>query len=226
MKAAADPHAAGRLATFGPAAGRARRAVIGLHGRGAGADDMGGLVTSLGFPDIAVYAPEAAGLSWWPTSFLAPADAMEPFVLSALAAVDRAVDAATEDGYDRAQLTLIGFSQGGCLALEYTARRGAVASAVFGLSAGLIGTADAAGPPDDALYGHTPKAFDYEADLSGLPMRVSVHERDPHIPLARSRESVRVLERLDAEATLHVARGAGHGLTEADVAALRAALNG
>jgi phospholipase/carboxylesterase len=31
-------------------------------------------------PDVALAAPQAPGMTWWPTSFLAPAAQMEPFV--------------------------------------------------------------------------------------------------------------------------------------------------
>jgi phospholipase/carboxylesterase len=88
----------------------------------------------------------------------------------------------------RDRIALAGFSQGGCLALEYAARRGGL-TAVFGLSAGLVGTGDADGPATDALYGFGPKAFDYAARLDGVPVEITVHERDPHIPLARAQES-------------------------------------
>ena len=221
----ADIHAQGRLARFGPTGGGARRAAIGLHGRGAGAEDMGGLVADLGFPDVAVFAPEAAGRTWWPTSFLAPSAQMEPFVASALAAVDRAVAAAEAEGYRTADTVLLGFSQGGCLALEYAARRGVPFAAVFGLSGGLIGTADDDGPATDALYGHRPKRFDYDAALAGLPVRISVHAQDPHIPAQRARESAAVLAAMGAQVDLDVAPGAMHGLVEADVVRLRAAFN-
>ncbi len=218
-------HAAGRLVRAGPSGGGARRAAIALHGRGAGAEDIAGLVASLGFLDVAVFAPEAAGLSWWPTSFLAPMATLEPHVASALAAVDRAVAAAGDEGYGAADVVLLGFSQGGCLALEYAARRGHPFAAVFGLSAALIGTADAEGPASEALYGHRPKRFDYDARLDGLAVRISVHEQDPHIPLRRSEDSAVVMRNAGAAVDLEVAPGAGHGLIDGDVVSLRAAFN-
>ncbi|RAI03650.1 phospholipase [Acuticoccus sediminis] len=220
-----DVHGAGRLVRFGPSGAGARRAVIGLHGRGAGAEDMGGLVQSLGFPDLPVFAPEAAGRTWWPTSFLAPTATIKPHVEAAVRAVDRALAVAEEEGYRPRDIVLLGFSQGGCLALEYAARRGYPFAAVFGLSAGLIGTADAAGPSSADLYGHAPKRFDYDADLTGLPVRISVHAQDPHIPLRRARDSADVFTAAGAAVELAVEPGVGHGLTEGDVVALRAALN-
>jgi phospholipase/carboxylesterase len=122
-----------------------------------------------------------------------PTAQMEPFVERGMAAVDAAVGALVEEGLSRDRIALAGFSQGGCLALEYAARRGGLA-AVFGLSAGLVGTGDAEGAASEALYGFGPKAFDYGTRLDGVPVEIAVHERDPHIPLARAQESEAVFE--------------------------------
>jgi predicted esterase len=195
-----------------------------LHGRGGSAADILRLGAALGLPDLALAAPEAPGNSWWPTSFLAPAAQMEPFVARGLAAVDTAIAALEAEGLPRARIALAGFSQGGCLALEYAARRGGLAAA-FGLSAGLVGTGDADGAPDPALYGHAPKRFDYPTDLTGLPVTITVHEQDPHIPLKRAEDSRATFARLGASAQLLVEKGPGHGLTDAGLTALRATLN-
>ena len=98
-----------------------------------------------------------------------------------MAAIDAAITTLVEEGLSRPpppppppppphldRIALAGFSQGGCLALEYAARRGGLA-AVFGLSAGLVGTGDADGPATEALYGFGPKAFDYATRLDGVP---------------------------------------------------------
>jgi len=204
----------------------ARMGLVLVHGRGGSAADILGLGEALALPDIATIAPEAPGRSWWPTSFLAPMGQMNPHVDRGLAAVDAAIDALVEGGLPREKIALAGFSQGGCLALEYAARKGGLA-AVFGLSAGLVGTRDAmAGGPQPALYGFAAKAFDYDTDLSGTPVEITVHEEDPHIPLARGQESLAVFERLGARARLHVAPGPGHGITDAGITAMRAHLNG
>jgi phospholipase/carboxylesterase len=159
-----------------------------VHGRGATAEGILDLGLALALPDLALAAPQAPGMTWWPTSFLEPAAQMEPYVERGMAAIDAAIDALVEEGLSRDRIALAGFSQGGCLALEYAARRGGV-TAVFGLSAGLVGTGDAEGPATDALYGFGPKAFDYATRLDGVPVEITVHERDPHIPLARAQES-------------------------------------
>jgi predicted esterase len=208
----------------GAAPDRARSGLVVVHGRGASAADILGLGDALALPEIALAAPQAPGRSWWPTSFLAPSAQMEPFVAQGLAAIDAAIDALVAGGLPRDRVALAGFSQGGCLALEYAARRGGV-TAVFGLSAGLVGTGDGDGPATETLSGFLSKRFDYATDLSGIPALVAVHERDPHIPLARARDSAAALEALGAKVTLQVAPGAGHGVTADNVAAMRAVLN-
>jgi predicted esterase len=181
-------------------------------------------VAGLGIADIAVFGPEAGGRSWWPVSFLAPAPALEPWLASALAAVDRTLEAVQNEGFDNARTLLVGFSQGGCLALEHAARRDAGLAGVFGLSAGLIGTGDADGEEAAELYGHGPKRFEYPGRRDGLQVHISCHERDPHIPLARVRHSARVLTAMGADVTLNVLPGEGHAPGEVDIAALRRAL--
>jgi predicted esterase len=216
---------AARIARAGASPARARHGVIALHGRGGSAADILSLVAHLGLPDVAAAAPVAPGNSWWPTSFLAPAAQMEPFVGHGLAAVAAAIAELEAEGLSRGRIWLLGFSQGACLALEAFARQGDGLAGVFGLSGGLVGTADAGGPGLAELYGHAPKRFDY-AGRRDAAVWLSVHERDPHIPLARVTETERVLSAMGADVARRVYPGAGHGVTAEDVAAIRARLNG
>jgi phospholipase/carboxylesterase len=212
------------LAQAGARPRDARMGLVLIHGRGATAEGILDLGHALGLPDVALVAPQAPGMSWWPTSFLAPMAQMEPFVERGLATVDAAVSALVDEGLAPERIALAGFSQGGCLALEYAARRGGL-SAVFGLSAGLVGTGDAGDAASDALYGFGSKTFDYGTRLDGVPVEIAVHERDPHIPLARAEESVKVFEGLGATARLTVTPGAGHGIGPDAVAKMRGHLN-
>jgi phospholipase/carboxylesterase len=218
----ADPHAASALRRAGHARGRI--ASVMLHGRGAGADGILPLAAQIGAVDVTLFAPEAVGRSWWPVSFLAPARQLEPWLGSALRAVDRAVVAAAGEGFGDERIVLVGFSQGGCLALEFAARSGRRFHGVLGISAGLVGTSDKGEMRADDLYGFAPKRFDYAAALAGMPIHIGCHERDPHIPLRRVRESEVVFRSLGANCTISVAPGLGHGLIAQDIAALRRAL--
>ncbi|MGR3493555.1 MAG: alpha/beta hydrolase [Shimia sp.] len=195
------------------------QALILVHGRGGDAAGMLSLGAQLGLPDLSLIAVEAPGRSWWPTSFLAPTAQMEPFVQAGLFAIDAAKAQVEAAG---ATPSILGFSQGACLALEYAARRGGLRS-VFGLSGGLVGTGDDPAAPDE--YGFGGKSLDYDRDLAGTKVVIGCHEQDPHIPLTRAQRSVDVFNALGAKATFIRKPGAGHGITEAEVTALRAAFN-
>ena len=223
--AARDPHGGGRILTAGAPLGRARLAVVAAHGRGAGPEDMVAFVEQLAIVDVAVLAPAAAGRSWWPHSFLAPLSANAPFVESALAAFEAAVQAAMAGGLEAERILVTGFSQGGCLALEHAARSPRPYRGVVGLSAALLGTGEAGGPAREDLYGQTEKTFDYPARTDDTPVFVGCHERDPHIPLARVRTSVAVFRRLGATVREAIYPGQGHGIVADEVSVLRGLLN-
>jgi predicted esterase len=215
---------ASALRRAGPSGGAARAGLVLAHGRGGTAEDILSLGTALGLGDLALAAPQAPGNSWWPTSFLAPHTRMEAPLEAALAAMDGAVAALEAEGLARASIAVAGFSQGACLALEWAARRGGPLAGAFGFSGGLVGTGDAGGPGLEALYGHGEKRFDYSARLDGIPVWISVHETDPHIPLARVARSAEVFAGAGAQVARHTAPGAGHTVFAEDIAALQAAL--
>jgi predicted esterase len=205
--------------------GAANWGVVALHGRGGAGGDILSVLDAAGLPGVAGVAPEAAGHSWWPTSFLAPAAQTAPFLARGLAAVAGAVALLEAQGIPRGRVWLMGFSQGACLALEAFARAGEGLAGAMAFSGGLLGTGDAPGEPDPALYGQTPKQFDYAGRRDGARVWLSVHARDPHIPLARVQRSAAVLEGLGAGVETVVYPGAGHAVMRDDLAWLRARLN-
>jgi phospholipase/carboxylesterase len=208
------------------AEGRAARwGMVLLHGRGSSPFDMLQIVHILDLPTLAVVAPEAPGRSWWPTSFLAPTAVMEPPLAAAMAEVRFAVQALREEGLTDNRIWLAGFSQGAVLALEFFAREGRGLAGVFAMSGALIGTGDAPGGPEAELYGHADKTFDYPVKSKAAKVWISVHSQDPHIPLARAKQSAEVLKRLGADVKLHVEPGQGHSVLEADFDRMRALLS-
>ena len=219
------PHAGRRVLAAGAPPARARLAMVMLHGRGGSPEDMAGLAGRLALPDVAVLAPEAAGRSWWPDSFLAPLEANEPGLSSALSVVAGLLDALALAGFGAERVALAGFSQGACLAVEAAARRPAPFRAVAALSGGLMGMAEADGAPSPALHGRADKLFDYAGSLGGAPVLLAVHERDPHIPLARVRRSAEVLGAMGGAVETTVLPGAGHGVVADEAAWLRGRLN-
>lgn len=201
-----------RMATGGAPLQGARAAAILLHGRGSDAADMLGLAGEFGQNDIAYLAPEAERRTWYPYSFLAPLDQNEPHLSEALATVGAAFAHLAAQGFSPERVALIGFSQGGCLALEYAARNAKRYGAVAGLSSGLIG------PPG------TPR--DYAGSLAGTPVFLGCSDVDGHVPLARVNESRDVLTRMGAAVTERIYPGMGHTVNADEVANVRTMLAG
>jgi phospholipase/carboxylesterase len=205
---------------------RARTGIVLAHGRGGSAADILRLMEGLGLPDMAAVAPEAAGNSWWPVSFLSPFEQTAAHVGRGIAAMAAGVAVLEGDGIARENIWLGGFSQGACLALETFARTGEGLAGVFGLSGGLVGTGDADGLPEALLYGHGPKQFDYTGRREGAKVWISVHAQDPHIPVKRVEDTAFVLRGMGAEVESQVYPGPGHAVMAADVARMRGWLQG
>jgi phospholipase/carboxylesterase len=83
-----NPHANGAVLQAGAALATADLAMILLHGRGASAEDILGLGAAFRVPNVAYLAPQAAGHTWYPQSFLAPRVENQPYVSSALAKIE------------------------------------------------------------------------------------------------------------------------------------------
>ncbi|MEJ0075750.1 MAG: alpha/beta fold hydrolase [Alphaproteobacteria bacterium] len=182
----------------------ARAAAVLVHGRGGSAEDMLGLAQEFGQRDIAYLAPEAPGYTWYPYSFLAPLQQNEPHLSNALATVGATLDRLAQEGFAPERVALIGFSQGGCLALEYVARNAKRYGAVAGLSAGLIGPL---GLPRN-----------YAGSFGGTPVFLGCSDIDSHIPLARVHESRDVFEKLGGEVTERIYPGMGHTVNADEIA--------
>jgi predicted esterase len=202
-----DPHAGQPVLHAGAPVAGARLAVICIHGRGASAEDILGLAAELGTTDVAYLAPQAAGGSWYPLSFLAPIAQNEPGLASALGVIDGMVRALNQQGIPAERVALLGFSQGACLSLEYVARHARRYAGIAGLSGGLIG------PPG------TPRA--YAGTFEGTPVFLGCSDIDPHIPLERVRESADVFRRMGATVDERIYPRMGHTVNRDELDAVR-----
>jgi predicted esterase len=186
------------------AAGRplaaADAAMVLVHGRGGSAEDILGLAADLGRPELAYLAPQAAGHTWYPYTFLAPLQQNEPGLSSGLEQLGALVAHLEQAGIPAERIVLLGFSQGACLSLEFAARNAKRYGGVVALSGGLIG------PPG------TPR--DYPGVFNGTPVFLGCSDRDPHIPKDRVDESAKVFERMGATVTERIYPGMGHTINE------------
>src|SRR3954447_16216466 len=134
-----DPHSDQPIFRLGPEIGEVDAVAIFLHGRGSTAQEILSLYNELGFDRISVLAPQAAGHTWYPQSFLAPIEANQPYLDSALRRVEFVVDSVLSAGRTVDRIALVGFSQGACLASEYIARNPRRYGVAVIFTGGLIG---------------------------------------------------------------------------------------
>ena len=207
---AQDPHGSQRTLNAGPLPEKAPVTLVLVHGRGATAESMLALYAELGVTTLAAIAPQAAGNSWYPYSFLAPLEANQPYLDSALSRLQAIVAGLLARGVSGEHIALLGFSQGACLVLEYVARYPRRFGAVIGLTGGLIG------PPG------TPRK--YAGSLSGTPVFLGTSDPDPHVPVERVEETQSVLDRMGGVVELRRYPGMPHTINEDELEAARALL--
>jgi len=207
MASVSDPHAGQPVRRAGPDPTRARLTAILVHGRGGTAAGMIDLANTIGLDDVAYLAPQAAGNTWYPLSFLAPMAQNQPGLSSGLSVLAGLVAALEGEGVPSTRIALLGFSQGACLTLEFAARHARRYAAVVGLSGGVIG------PPG------TPR--DYAGSLDGTPVLLACSDVDAHIPLERVHESTKVFRALGGVVDERIYPGMGHTVTDEEIDLVR-----
>lgn len=191
---------------------KASAAMLLIHGRGASAEDILSLAGEFTVDGMAYLAPQATNGTWYPQSFMAPLEANEPYLSSALDVVDALVEQVALAGVPFHKLVLLGFSQGACVTLEYAARNARRYGAVIGLSGGLIG-------PDG-----TPRT--YAGSFEGTPIYLGCSDIDPHIPLHRVYEAETVLSTMGAHVSTDIFKGGPHAVYREEINRIAAILNG
>ena len=210
MHSGPDPHADQPVLRRGPDPAQARLAVILVHGRGDSAAGILGLAEEFDLPDVCWIAPQAALHTWYPYSFLAPMEQNQPGLDSGLRVIGRLLDSLNRDAVAAERVVLMGFSQGACLAQEFAARHARRFAAVVGLSGGLIG------PPGTRR--------EYAGSFDGTPVFLGCSDIDPHIPVARVRESAEVFRRMGAQVDERIYPRMGHTVNADEIDAVSALL--
>ena len=207
-----EPHADQPVVHAGAPLDGADAVMIMVHGRNAGPNAILSLCAAIRRPRIACVAPAAAGGSWYPFSFLAPREQNEPGLSSGLAVIESLVDDLIERGHPAHKIVLLGFSQGACLASEFSIRHPRRYGGVLVLSGGLIG------PPGTTWD-------DVTASLGGTPVFLGCSDVDGHIPKERVVESERVFSRLGARVKRTLYPGMGHLVNEDEIVEVQAVLD-
>jgi predicted esterase len=199
----AGPHQGQQLYTAGQPLAEAQAVMILVHGRGATAASILELAEVLPHPGFAYLAPQAAGNTWYPFSFLAPIEQNEPGLSSGLQVIAGILGQVEAAGIPPENVIIGGFSQGACLASEFVARNARRYGGLLIFSGGLIG------PPD------TPR--NYEGSLAGTPVFLGCSDRDPHVPLERVQESTTTFKTMEASVTERIYPGMGHTIIQDEI---------
>ena len=191
---------------FGEDPARAAAGMFLVHGRSQSPETMVELVLDrLDLAELAVVLPRAEGASWY------DAKAVEPLSAATGAQLDAAL---AQVAGDLAPLVeaglpwmLAGFSQGACLALEYTLTgagpRPTMLAALTGCRVGASGSERAAG-----------------ADLSGVDAYLTDGQDDPWIPLANFAGAGAALAAAGARVRTDAFPGREHTVCNAEIAVL------
>jgi phospholipase/carboxylesterase len=183
--------------------GEAEKVLVMLHGRGASAEDILSLAEYLKVSEFTLLAPQATGNSWYPNSFLAPPYTNEPWLSSAISLIEDITDDIIDAGITYNNIFFAGFSQGACLTLEFVSRNARRYGGVAAFTGGLIG---------DKIYEQN-----YSGDFESTPVFIGTSDPDPHVPVQRVLDSVKVLKGMNAQVTEKIYRNMGHTINEDEI---------
>ena len=191
------------IQTGGKPLKEAEKVLIMIHGRGGGAQDILGLASHLNVSEYALLAPEATNNTWYPYSFMAKPEQNEPWLSSALDLLKELVDDVMKQGILAENIYFLGFSQGACLTLEFVARNADKYGGVVAFTGGLIG---------DKI-----NRENYAGNFNGTPIFMGTGNPDSHVPLERVKESVSILEEMNAAVHLQVYDGRAHSISHDEI---------
>jgi phospholipase/carboxylesterase len=137
------------------------------------------------------------------TTIMAPREANELNLSSALAKVRSVVEGIEQAGIRRDRIVIAGFSQGACLATEFVSTHPAQYRGLIAFTGGLIGPPGRVGR--DGRYSGQ--------ELDSMPALLSSGDPDPHVPWERVEESASILGAMGAAVILRRYPGRPHTIT-------------
>ena len=192
-----------RIAHSGTPLKDAEYALVLIHGRGASAEGILTLASHFNLQNTAVLAPQAAFGTWYPQSFMAPVTNNQPDLDRALQTIEDLVGEINEAGIDNSHIAFCGFSQGACLALDYTTRHADRYAGIVAFTGGLIGSEI--------------DLTNYRGDFNQTPVLLTTSNPDHHVPYQRVQESARILEDMHAQVMLKAFSGKPHNITPQEI---------
>jgi phospholipase/carboxylesterase len=179
------------------------KALIMVHGRGATAESILSMKEYLDVADFSLFAPQATNQSWYPYSFMAPASQNQPALDSALDLLDQTVKHIERQGVESRDIYFLGFSQGACLTAEYTTRHADCYGGLLIFTGGLIG--------------QQLETDNYNGNFKGTPVLITTGDPDPHVPVSRVDETVKIMEGLGASVTKKIYKGRPHTILQEEL---------
>lgn len=174
-----------------------------IHGRGANSQDILQLSSHLNVQEFALFAPQAAGNTWYPYSFLAEPEKNEAQLSSAIDLLEELLKDLNSKGISSENIFILGFSQGACLSLEFAARNAQKFGGIVAFTGGLIG---------DKLI-----AENYSGDFQNTPVFISTGDPDPHVPVSRVQESEKLYREMNANVTVKIYKNRPHTISQEEV---------
>lgn len=173
-----------------------------IHGRGATAESMFPVGRLFAGEKTAILAPQATNQTWYPNSFMAEEKSNQPWLDSAVEYVEKVLQVAI-DAVGSKKVFLLGFSQGACLTTEVAARNANQYGGIIAFTGGLIG--------QEIIESR------YQGDFAQTKIYVSNGDNDPHIPVSRSTETKKIMEKLNGNVQLEIFSGRPHTIIEDEV---------
>lgn len=191
------------IVTTGVPLADANKVLIMIHGRGAGAQDILSIANYLDTDGFAFVAPQATGNTWYPLSFLANPEDNEPHLTNSINTLDNIVSEIEKQGINKDKIYFLGFSQGACLAVEYTARNASKYGGIVLFTGGLIG---------DKIY-----TENYNGNFNGTPVFIGTSNPDFHVPVQRVNDTATLLKEMGAHVTVKVYDNMPHTIVQDEI---------
>lgn len=182
---------------------QAKKALIIMHGRGGTAKSMIDIADRLCTNDFYIAAPQGKNRIWYPYSFMAEERLNEPYLSRSVQEIKALIDLIAGT-IPKEKIYIAGFSQGGCMSLEVTARFAEQYGGVIAFTGSLMGSVI--------------DASKYHGDFKKTKVLITNGDNDPFIPLEKCKQSQNIFESLGADVTLQVYEGREHRVSDEEIA--------